>query len=61
MESYIVRIYRRDPKDAAKIVGQVEVVEDEVKRMFGNRKELWEILKTGKTVRRSACRNDRQR
>lgn len=51
MESYIVRIYRRDPKDSQKITGQVEMVENEVKKTFGSREELWEILNPEKMMK----------
>ncbi|MDD2732815.1 MAG: hypothetical protein PHF56_02650 [Desulfuromonadaceae bacterium] len=51
MESYIVRIYRRDPKDSRKIAGQVEIIEEEVKRTFGSREELWGILNPEKKMK----------
>ena len=43
-ESYIVRIYRRDEKDPAGIVGLVEVVESGQTRKFMNLNELGIVL-----------------
>lgn len=48
MDSYIIRIYRRDAKNPAKIAGQVELVEREVTRCFGGVEELMEILVASK-------------
>jgi len=46
MESYIVRIYRRDKDDAQKIAGRVENVSQEENREFTSTSELLTILST---------------
>ncbi len=42
MESYIVRIYRRDENDH--LTGLIEVVENGTTAAFSDRDELWRIL-----------------
>ncbi len=44
VESYILRIYRRDEEDLKKLVGLVEIVGLEEKKAFKNIEELWRIL-----------------
>ncbi len=44
MESYVIRIYRRDPDDPLKPVGMVEVVETSETRTFTHADELVDIL-----------------
>jgi hypothetical protein len=44
VESYIVRIYRRDNEDVKKIVGMVELVGLEEMKAFRNSRELLKIL-----------------
>ena len=44
MESFIVRIYRRDPAKPGKLAGVVEEVGVKRKKPFHNRKQLWAIL-----------------
>ena len=44
MESYIVRIYRRDRNSAHNLVGLVELVEVEKEKAFRNFDELRAIL-----------------
>ena len=44
MDSYVVRIYRRDAEKPMKIAGQVEFVEPEETRSFVDAEELMEIL-----------------
>ena len=44
MDSYVVRIYRRDPKDPRKSVGVVEQAEGKGERAFHNLEELIGIL-----------------
>ena len=44
MESYIVRIYRREKDDPRSFVGMVEEVGVEEKKAFTNLDELWNIL-----------------
>lgn len=48
MDSYIIRIYRRDAKNPVNIAGQVEFVEREETRSFGGAEELMEILAQSK-------------
>lgn len=44
MDSYIVRMYRRDAENPEKLVGLVEIVGDDGKRSFRNMSELMAIL-----------------
>jgi hypothetical protein len=44
METYIVRVYRRNKEDPHNIIGLVEVVGDEEKRAFHNTDELVSII-----------------
>ena len=44
MESYVIRIYRRDPDDPLKPVGMIEVVETSETRAFTHAGELVDIL-----------------
>lgn len=56
MDNYIIRIYRRDKKDPAKIAGVVEVIGEEGKKGFLDPESLWAILTGpwGKPGRREA-------
>ncbi len=44
MESYIVRVYRRDEKDPENIVGMVEVVKTGAVKKFADRSELCDVI-----------------
>lgn len=44
MESYIVRVYRREAEDAKNLIGLVEIVETQEKKAFNNFDELRHIL-----------------
>ena len=44
MDSYVIRIYRRDEKNPAKAAGQVEIVERGLVKSFTCLDELVEIL-----------------
>lgn len=44
MESYIVRIYRRDERGGAPVRGMIETVDARNQEVFGTKEELWEIL-----------------
>lgn len=44
MDSYIVRMYRRDAENPENLIGLVETVGEEVKRPFHNASELVAIL-----------------
>ncbi len=46
MDSYVIRIYRRDADDPRKCAGQAEIIEKDEKKSFRNLDELLEILKT---------------
>lgn len=46
MDSYIIRIYRRDKKDPRKAAGVVEVIGEEGKKGFLDSTALWAILTT---------------
>jgi hypothetical protein len=54
MDSYVVRIYRRDPKDPRRLVGVVEQAGEEASReqAFHDLAELMEILASTRTTRR---------
>ncbi len=46
MESYVIRIYRRDGENPLNCVGLAEIIEKDEKKVFKNLDELVEILKT---------------
>ncbi len=46
VESFIIRIYRRDREKPENVAGLVEIVGSEEKRPFRNCGELWSILST---------------
>ncbi len=46
MESYIVRIYRRDEQGDAPVRGMIETVGAVDQEVFGTKEELWNILST---------------
>ena len=46
MESYVIRIYRRDGENPLNCVGLAEVIATDEKKAFRNLDELLEILKT---------------
>jgi len=48
MDSYVVRIYRRDGKKSRILIGTVEAAGTGRKMAFSNTEELWEILRHGK-------------
>jgi hypothetical protein len=45
MDSYIIRIYRREGNEAGSMVGIVSDVSSEESRAFKTVGELWEVLK----------------
>jgi hypothetical protein len=47
LESFIVRIYRRESKKAGNLLGIVETMGLNEKLAFTNRDELWDILIRG--------------
>ena len=48
MESYVVRIYRRDGKKPGILIGTVEAAGTDKRMGFSNIEELWEILRRRK-------------
>jgi hypothetical protein len=48
VDTYVIRIYRRDENDPRILVGVVEEVGVEENRAFGNLDELWFILNSSK-------------
>ena len=45
MDSYVVRIYRRDGKTSRILIGTVEAAGTDMRMGFSNIEELWEILR----------------
>ncbi len=45
MQSYIVRIYRKEEKKSRELVGLVQEVGEQDSKAFTSYEELWEILK----------------
>ena len=52
MDTYVIRIYRRDENDPRILVGVVEEVGVDGNRAFGNLDELWFILNSSKAETR---------
>jgi hypothetical protein len=52
MDNYIIRIYRRDPNDPAKITGLVETVGTDEEKAFTCLEELCETLLTTRMAAR---------
>jgi hypothetical protein len=50
MESYVVRVYRRDAKDSEKFAGLVELTDREEEKPFVSIAELWKILSSPREV-----------
>jgi len=48
MDSYVVRIYRRDGKKSLILIGTVEEAGTDKRMGFSNIEELWEILRRRK-------------
>ncbi|MBI4006381.1 MAG: hypothetical protein HY356_06895, partial [Gammaproteobacteria bacterium] len=53
MESYIVRIYRREEQGNSPLRGLVEKVGAVGQDAFGTKEELWDILSYGERPKRS--------
>jgi len=47
LESYVVRVYRRNPSLPARLTGTVEIVADGSERRFNGMRELQRILVNG--------------
>jgi hypothetical protein len=65
MDTYVIRIYRRDENDPRILVGLVEEVGAEGNRAFGTLDELWFILnsseaKTPKSNKRNRSLNEKK-
>ena len=46
MESYVIRIYRREAENPRNCAGQAEIIETDEKKAFRNLDELLEILQS---------------
>lgn len=44
MDTYIIRVYRRNPEELRELVGMVEIVEKQQKQPFRSYEELWGIM-----------------
>ncbi len=60
-ESYVVRIYRRDPRNPTHVTGLVECADPELNRMFHSVSELLELLALDRRRRRAPPALDRRR
>jgi hypothetical protein len=47
IDSYLVRIYRRDPQEPRRVAGLVEIIERESSATFKSAEELMRILGIG--------------
>ena len=56
MDSYIVRMYRRDADNPENLVGLVETVGEEAKRPFHNFGELMAILSESHSLKLTAVK-----
>lgn len=57
MDSYIVRIYRRNPRDPEHVAGIVETVSRGSSASFTDKQGLWDILVSVAKVRRRNVRS----
>jgi len=57
MESYLVRIYRREENNPRLLVGVVEEPGVKAKKAFQNLYELWDILNPVKRIKRTPKKN----
>ena len=55
MDSYIVRVYRRLNADSRSLLGVIENVDQQEKHVFRSLDELWEVLNSGRVLRRSVA------
>ena len=61
MESYVVRVYRRDAKDPEKLAGLVELADREEQKAFVSFAELRQILSsTGKIAQGTGEKSAKQ-
>lgn len=56
MDSYIIRMYRRDAENPENLVGLVETVGEEAKRPFHSAGELVAILSESNSLKLTAAR-----
>ncbi len=56
IDTYIIRIYRRDKNDPRNIAGLIEMIGTGEKRIFANRDELFGILMHGSGGREKEVR-----
>lgn len=57
MDSYLVRIYRREENNPKLLVGVVEEPGNNGKKAFSNLYELWGILNPVKRIKRTPKKN----
>jgi len=57
MESYLVRIYRREENNPRLLIGVVEEPGVKGKKAFSNLWELWDILNPVKKIKRTPKKN----
>ena len=60
MDSYLIRIYRRDKENPEAIVGIIEEIGAEKKQSFGNLSELATIITKPKRGKRNRATGKRQ-
>ena len=60
MDSYVIRIYRRDEQNPQNIIGLVEDVMIQKTRPFKNFNELWEILRQGEKQKEGGRKKERK-
>jgi hypothetical protein len=56
MDSYIIRIYRRDVDRGRELAGLVERIGNGKRQAFGNSEELWAFLTDRQLARRGGAR-----
>ncbi len=61
MDSYIVRIYRRDERGTSPVRGVVEKVGGAEQVSFGTKEELWQLLSCIKQRRLAPAKKKRER
>jgi hypothetical protein len=57
LQSYIVRVYRRDAKNPRRLVGVIEEVGGEGKQAFNTPDELWQLMTSRKRRGRDSGRS----
>lgn len=60
MDTYIIRVYRRNPEDLRELVGMVEVVENQKKQPFRSYEELWGIMASEYAGAKKQCKKKKK-